>query len=110
MSPDADIKPKLVDSQRDLSSPNHKGARANPSPNTKNSPKPKTKTKRSTGGSNGEWTPEKRERLIEILLAAGIKVLNMDDLAREVRVELGLPGVTHHHPPLWSTLGGTAWW
>jgi carbohydrate-binding DOMON domain-containing protein len=90
-----DIKPDPVNSQPDLSSPNDKrtkpttGSNTEHSHETENKTKTKTTTKTatktttkaktslSTGGSNGKWTPEKRERLIEMLLAAGIKAFNV---------------------------------
>jgi hypothetical protein len=82
-----DIKPDPVNSQPDLSSPNDKrtkpttGSNTEHSHETENKTKTKTTTKAktslSTGGSNGKWTPEKRERLIEMLLAAGIKAFNV---------------------------------
>ncbi|GFZ43179.1 hypothetical protein JCM24511_00898 [Saitozyma sp. JCM 24511] len=100
MSPDdEDVKHNLAKTQPDLSSANHKRTKPTTGSSytehiheTENKPKTKPKTKtttksktpRTTGGPNGEWTPEKRERLIEMLLAAGIKACNIEELAKEL--------------------------
>lgn len=113
MSPDdEDVKHNLAKTQPDLSSPNHKRTKPttgssytehNHETENKPSTKPKTttttktttksKTPRTTGGPNGEWTPEKRERLIEMLLAAGIKACNIEELAKEVSAGFRYLGV-----------------
>jgi len=38
----------------------------------------------SAGGSNGEWTPEKKEIFMDRVIAAGYKVLDLGELADEV--------------------------
>jgi hypothetical protein len=49
------------------------------------------------GGSNGEWTPEKKGVLIDRVIAAGYKVLDIGGLAKEVRDRLS-----------WLDMGGVA--
>jgi hypothetical protein len=54
-------------------------------------PSPKKKAEKessgssSGGGGNGEWTPEKKAIFMDRVIAAGYKVLDLGELATEVR-------------------------
>jgi hypothetical protein len=65
-SPDQDSKPDIT-----------------PSKKTKKSP---TKPKKETGvkPENGEWDPEKRAVFMDIIIAAGYKAVNLDEIASTV--------------------------
>lgn len=76
---DIDIKP-------DLTSPSKKSKKT-PSPvKSKTKPKPKspTKVKKEGDPQNGEWDKEKRAVFMDLIIAAGYKAVNLDEVAASV--------------------------
>ena len=54
-------------------------------PKTPSLKKPKTTpASSSSGGKSGSWSPELKEKAVERIFTAGLKVVNMTELAKEV--------------------------
>jgi hypothetical protein len=78
-TPSADID---IDIKPDLTSPSKKPKKT-PSP-TKSRPKSPTKPKKEGESQNGEWDKEKRAAFMDLIIAAGYKAVNLDEVAASV--------------------------
>lgn len=76
---DIDIKPDLISPSKIL--------RKTPSPlKSKTKPKPKfpRKVKKEGDLQNGEWDKEKRAMFMDLIIAAGYKAVNLDEVSASV--------------------------